>query len=100
MKAPSLWQTFWPSALWMALAFVLILLLVRGKTATVLMFSSLPLMGLLEPVLKPLVNLFPSAQRLEITLWLMISVSYMQWTLFTTGLAYAWRLWHFAKGAK
>jgi len=100
MKAPSIWQAFWPSALWMALAFVLILVFVRGEIGAALFWSSLPLIDLLEPLLKPLMSFFPASQRLQITLWLMLVVSYVQWTLFTTGLAYAWRLWRFSKGSK
>ena len=98
MNPPRFWSVLWPTALWMLLAFVLILLIVRGRTAMVLMFSSMPLIGLLETLLfRPLLNWIASPLRLQAALWLMIVVSYLQWTLLAAGLAYVWRYWHYRR---
>ncbi|HES75567.1 MAG TPA: hypothetical protein ENO09_01015 [bacterium] len=98
MNPPRFWSVLWPTALWMLLAFVLILLMVRGRTATVLIFSSMPLIGLLEAVLfRPLFNLIASPLRLQAAMWLMIVVSYLQWTALASGLAYVWRVWNYRR---
>ena len=98
MKPPRFWSVLWPSALWMMLAFVLILLIVRGRTATVLIFSSMPLIGLFDAVLfKPFIHSIASPLRLQAALWTMIVMSYLQWTLLTSGLAYAWRVWSYRR---
>ncbi|MEW5838211.1 MAG: hypothetical protein AB1717_05195 [Pseudomonadota bacterium] len=94
LSPPSFWQALWPSAVWMLLAYALILPFVRGKAAISLIFSSAPLVAWLEAWLfKPLMNLVDAEQRLPATIWLLIVVSYLQWTLLAAGLAYAWRFW-------
>lgn len=80
-------------ALLMLVAFVLVLTLIRGAWVMPLIFSGIPLAGVLENILfKPIEGLLGSGQRLEAAMWLIIFASYLQWTLLGALLSYVWQI--------
>ncbi len=98
MKKPRFWIILLRMALLMAVAFVVVMVVVRGKTAMLLMFSGMHLTALLEDwMYRPLMAWVSSERRLESALWLMLLVSYVQWTLLASVLAYAWQRWRYQR---
>ncbi|OYY72532.1 MAG: hypothetical protein B7Y40_10960, partial [Gammaproteobacteria bacterium 28-57-27] len=70
-----------------------VLTLIRGAWVMPLIFSGIPLAGLLENIIyTPIMGLLESRQRLEAAIWLMIFASYLQWTLLGTLLSYLWQI--------
>lgn len=93
MNKPRFVDALLRMALLMLLAFVLVLTLLRGAWVIPLIFSGIPLAGVLDNIFfKPIVALLESRQRLEAAMWLMIFASYLQWTLLGALLSYLWQI--------
>ena len=93
MKTPRFWESLWHMALLMLLAFVLVLVLIRGPLLMPLIFSAMPLAAVLDSVIyKPLLGFIPSTHRLEAAMWMMIVAAYLQWTLLGALLSYLWQI--------
>lgn len=93
MNKPRFWESLWHMALLMLLAFVLVLVFVRGPWVMPLIFSAMPLASVLDSVIyKPLMGFIPSIHRLEAAMLLMLVASYLQWTTLGALLAYLWNL--------
>jgi len=100
MNRPRFLSSLLRMAVLMLLAFILVLALLRGKTAMLLIFSAMPLATLLESVfIEPLMAWLDAHYRLDVAMGLMIVAAYLQWTLLGALLAHLWQVFRYRRSS-